>query len=121
MVFHDGRKLGGSTLIDENDQGPVTIRLQPCGIVTGRLIDEEGLPRTKLELINLRGDDEKRGVFHRRFPLDPDGRFQIEVIAGLSYSAHVIRPGHDPQATKVLEKVTAGPGEVKDVGDVLVK
>ena len=107
MVFHDGRKLGGSTLIDENDQGPVTIRLQPCGVVTGRLVDEEGQPRTKLELINLRGDDEETGVFHRRCLVDPHGRFRIEVIPGLGYSAYIIRPEQAVQATKVLEKVTA--------------
>src|SRR5205823_420594 len=52
-VFHAGRALAGSLLVKGDEPGPLTVRLQPWGVVTGRIVDDEGQPRTKLELTSL--------------------------------------------------------------------
>ena len=122
MLYHEGRRLGGSTVIEKDQDGPVTVRLQPIGVVTGRLVDEDGQPMTKLELINdgFLDDEPDEGVFHRPCPVDRDGRFRIEVIPGLGYRAGAQTEEHRIIG-KVLAKLTLGPGEVKDVGDLTVK
>jgi hypothetical protein len=121
MLYHEGRRLGGSTVIGKDDQGPLIVRLQPCGIVTGRLVDEEGQSRTKLELINagFLEDEPNEGVFHKPCPVDSAGRFRIELIPGLSYWA-AVQQARGRIGGKVFAKLTLGPGEVRDLGDVVV-
>jgi RNA polymerase sigma factor (sigma-70 family) len=122
MVYHEGRRLGGTALIGKDEAGPLTIQLQPCGIVTGRLVDEEGQPRTKVELVNygFRDDGRNYGVFHRHCPVDREGRFRIELIPGLPYTADAETEEHRT-AGQVFLKLVLGPGEVRDLGDVVVK
>src|SRR5262249_38081168 len=95
MVYHEGRRLGGSVVIGKDDEGPLTVRLQPCGVVTGRLLDDEGRPLTNLEMLNagFRDEEPNEGVFHRRCPVDADGRFRIEVIPGVGYRGGVQKGG----------------------------
>jgi hypothetical protein len=122
MVFHEDRRLGGSTLIATDQEGTLTVRLQPCGVVTGRLVDDDGQPWRKLEIVSTGFFDAEPngGVFHRSCPVDRDGRFRIEVIPGLSYTAGAQRE-RGMIIGKVFANITVGPGEVKDVGEVAVK
>ena len=122
LLYHEGRQLGGSVVIEKDLDSPRTVKLQPCGVVTGRLVDEEGQPLTKLVLINdgFLDDQPDEGVFHRPCPVDRDGRFRIEVIPGLGYRAGAQTEEHRIIG-RVLAKLTLRPGEVKDVGDLTVK
>ncbi len=122
MLYHESRRLGGSTLIEKDQEGPLTVRLQPCGVVTGRLVDEDGQPRRNLDVVSTTFFDAEPngGVFHRSCPVDRDGRFRIEVIPGLSYTSGAQRD-RGMIIGKVFARLTLGPGEVKDVGDVMVK
>jgi hypothetical protein len=122
LVYHEGRRLGGWTMIDKEQEGPITIRLQPCGLVTGRLVDEEGQPMTRVELVNagFLEDERGEGVFHKPCPVDSAGRFRIELIPGPTYRAAVQRD-RGRIGGKVFSKLTVGPGEVRDLGDARVK
>jgi hypothetical protein len=121
MFFHEGRKLGGSLLIGKDVKGPFTVTLRPCGVITGRLVDEDGRPRTRLALVNYGTPNREpnRGIFHDRCAVDGEGRFQVEVIPGLSYTATAEANGLG--VGQVFEKVTLGPAEVRDLGDITVK
>src|SRR5947209_1887205 len=55
ILTHDGRKLAGSVYLKGDEVGPLTVRLQPSGTVTGRIVDEEGRPRGGLVLSDLGG------------------------------------------------------------------
>ena len=44
-ITHAGRKLIGSVYLKGDETGPLTIRLQPWGTITGRIVDDEGQPR----------------------------------------------------------------------------
>ena len=50
LFFHEEKKLAGAYVIQPGEAGPLTIKLQPCGTWTGRLVDEEkpqaGVPIT---------------------------------------------------------------------------
>jgi RNA polymerase sigma factor (sigma-70 family) len=122
MLYHEGRRLGGWTLIEKEQEGPITIRLQPCGVVTGRLVDEEGQPLTKAELVNagFPEDEPNVGVFHKPYLVNSEGQFRIEVIPGRPYWA-AVQQGRGRIGSKVFSKLTLAPGEVRHLGDVVVK
>ena len=48
--LHRERRLSGSVILHGKVQGPVEIKLQPWGTVTGRLVDAAGEPRAGVEL-----------------------------------------------------------------------
>ena len=54
-ITHAGRKLAGSVYLKGDEIGPLTVRLQPCGIITGRVVDDDRLPRGPLSLHSLIG------------------------------------------------------------------
>ena len=61
--FHAGRKLAGSLRLKGDETGDLTVKLQPWGTVIGRVVDEEGKPRTDVELFSPIRDrpDPERG------------------------------------------------------------
>jgi hypothetical protein len=118
--FHPGRKLAASVLIDGAAAEPIVVKLQPWGVVTGRIVTDDDRPRAKLEILgnyrreNPAPDD---GVFRKDIPVDEDGRFRIEgLVPGLQYEGRVAdRPKIIGSAFKGLR---VGSGETKDLGDV---
>ena len=125
-ITHAGRKLIGSVYLKGNEIGPLTVRLQPWGTITGRVIDDEGKPRVGLQIMNLgplstgRFDPvpmSEEGVLSESPQLGRDGRFRIEgLVPGLKYGASASE-GYMFQGD-VFREVTVTPGEVKDLGDL---
>ncbi len=117
---HPVRKLAGTLRLKGDETGKLTVKLQPWGTVIGRILDEEGKPRTNVELrINSLRDppDLEFGRIPDRRTVDAQGRFRIEgLIPGLKYDARGIS-SHRSDGT-IFESLQVGPGEVKDVGDV---
>ena len=52
IVTHAGRKLIGSVYLKGDETGPLTIRLQPYGTITGRIVDDDGRPRGGLGIMS---------------------------------------------------------------------
>jgi RNA polymerase sigma factor (sigma-70 family) len=119
--FHDARQLAGSVFLHGDERGPITVTLQPWGVLTGRVVDDEGLPQPNLTLVESRRG--MRDRTHAPLPeslVDHDGRFRIPVVPGLLYEANAV------SATgfglgQAFKDVKVGPGEVKDLGDVEAK
>ena len=108
-IKHAGRKLVGSIVLKGDEAGPLTVRLQPWGTITGRVLDDDGQPRGPLELYS----------FGPRILVGHDGKFRIEgLVPGLKYGASVRQGGRF--RGDVFHDVTVAPGEVKDLGDVKV-
>ena len=43
-ITHAARKLVGFVYLKGDEAGPLTVKLQPWGTITGRIIDDEGQP-----------------------------------------------------------------------------
>ena len=103
-ITHAGRKLVGSVYLKGDETGPLTVRLQPWGTITGRIVDDDGKPRGGLGLMERRRLRSRppskaccRAATGRSVRIGRDGRFRIEgLVPGLKYGAMRIGRGHDP-------------------------
>ena len=117
--FHRGRHLAGAIMLKGDEEGQLTVKLLPWGTVIGRIVDEDGKPRTDVKIFSTTRDrlDTERGVLDSKPTVDGQGRFRINgLIAGVKYDAL----GHSPNKANgpILRGVQVGPGEVKDLGDI---
>ena len=122
-IRHDGRRLAGSLLLRGDEAEPSTVRLQPWATLSGRLVDAQGRPRAKVEMMDTdwadAKDDPARGWLTSRITTDRDGRFRIEaLVPGQKYSASLINVKDGGEYGSVLRDVALKPGETLDLGDV---
>ena len=45
LFYHEAKQLAGAYVVKPDEAGPVTVRLEPCGTLSGRLVDRGGLPQ----------------------------------------------------------------------------
>jgi hypothetical protein len=113
-------KLGAAIVFKGDEPMPVTVRLERCAIITGRFVDEDGVPRPSWVMgtlhkgqLNITG-----GVGCFTEGTGKDGRFRIEgVIPGLKFG---VWAGSNPSFfdQHVVRELVLKPGEVRDLGDV---
>jgi RNA polymerase sigma factor (sigma-70 family) len=124
---HQGRKLIGYMVVRGTEQGPLSVRLESWGAVTGRLMDEQGLPVAGA-LLRLHYPELPRpGLLWRdlEFRTDPQGRFRVECL--LPGQEHHLSVAGDAKraitlsAPEKFTKLSVPAGGVKDLGDVRVK
>jgi protocatechuate 3,4-dioxygenase beta subunit len=128
-LTHEGRNLVASLHLKGDEAGPLTVRLQPAGAVTGRIVDDDGRPRGGLSLNNLGGiypePPPDRGILPEGTSspgllVGRDGRFRVAgLIPGLKYGAMAIRGNFGLGV--VFRDLTVAPGEVKDLGDLRIR
>jgi beta-lactamase regulating signal transducer with metallopeptidase domain len=115
----EDRSLIGFLMARGDGDTPYTVRMQPWGTVTGRILDENGKPLPDAEiLVKADGADAREQVGGKT---DTEGRFRAEkVIPGLSYSARIYRNMRvlAPFAGRPAEKLVLRPGEVRDLGAI---
>jgi len=129
VLVHLERKLSGTVVLQDEQKGTLTVQLQPCASVTGRLLDGDGKPLAGVELQDkhlptnlwVKGSNGELGRINESFSTDTDGRFRIEGLApGLKYRPRVF----DKKAGKYLSvaafEVALEPGEAKDLGEVRI-
>jgi RNA polymerase sigma factor (sigma-70 family) len=113
--FHESKHLAGIVKVSGHAKGPLTVKLEPCGVVTGRLVTEDRKPQPDVLL------QVAEGVLpNAQFQTDKDGRFRIEGLAsGAKYTLEVVKNGKS--AGRVFAGLTIKAGESKDLGDIQVK
>ncbi len=131
--IHKARRLAGAVLIEPGD-GPVEVRLAPCGAAVGRLVDRDGQPFAGAT-IHL-GPQDHRGEMlpgniglwpdGEVFTADKDGRFRVEGInpeLSVRVAIHPrSRPGDflvpEKSREAILKHLKAKPGETVDLGEI---
>jgi hypothetical protein len=129
VVQHEGRKLIGSVFLRGDEVSTPTVKLVPWGGLTGRIVDDEGRPRSGIRVVNdysvrtrttedadvLNGADWNGGLI-----VDGDGRFRVEaLVPGLKYSATASEQTH-MQGGSLFRDVVVAPGQTRDLGDLKV-
>ena len=121
-ITHAGRKLIGSIYLKGDETGPLTLRLQPYGTITGRIIDDDGQPSGGLRLFTTDGVWPPRPAEQGILPAGDndgihtgrDGRFRVEgLVPGLKYGGSAAEGRGE-----VFRDGTVASGEVKDLGDL---
>jgi RNA polymerase sigma factor (sigma-70 family) len=115
---HRGQNLGAAVVLRGDERMPVTVRLQKCATLTGRLVDDDGQPRTSwLAGGLLKGQLGSTGVGFFTARSGKDGRFRIEgIIPGLTFDLWAGKTASTFDQN-LVPKMKLEPGQVKDLGE----
>ena len=141
VYFLDPKRRLGATvrLSGKPADAPVTVRLEPCGNATARLVDPKGRPvagyrsdRMIFMIVrpesnpaaanSLRAESDLLGridpINYAKPPVsDAQGRISFPaLIPGASYQIV-----HSPTGPEARKSVTVKPGEALDLGDILIE
>lgn len=106
--------LGRYQEIRGDEPGPLTIRLDRCGTVIGRLLDRNGQQVPELVLHCDREGEIAKLLGTRT---DRDGRFRIDgLVPGQPYHLWNSQTQSQP-----YERIQVEPGTVKDPGDAKIE
>jgi len=121
VFYHKEKKLGFYVKeLRGNDSAPLTVKLQPCGSVSGRIVDADSQPLAGLRLtvqgraLPILGN---AGGGSQVVTTDGDGRFRAEgLVPGQEYrvSEAVVLDGY----LRIYAPVRVEPGKHQDLGDI---
>jgi hypothetical protein len=127
QFMHQDKKLAGFLIVQGNDKGPLRVRLEPWGTLTGRVVTAEGESLTGVRLVGCKTSQTEDGSavydFDMTSPIGHEGRFRIEGLTpGLKYELQVSKQGYAVDIIRGRSKdLTIKAGETKDLGVVQVK
>jgi protocatechuate 3,4-dioxygenase beta subunit len=124
LFYHESKHLAGAYLIKPDEAGPLTVRLEPCGTLSGRVLDRGGLPLAgallrcnRPILFGEDGAEFDNGALPSSIRTDKDGRFRTSgLVPGLKYTMTAWKDGRF--AGRAAADVIIRAGEVKELGDV---
>jgi RNA polymerase sigma factor (sigma-70 family) len=105
-----GKRLGTALTVRGDEPGPLTVRLEPCGRVCGRLVDRAGNPVPGVTVC-LGG----AFTFALTTESDRDGRFSASVLPGQTYSLWL---SSARRTQKNVGQIRVQPGRDQDLGDL---
>jgi RNA polymerase sigma factor (sigma-70 family) len=118
FFYHREKHLGAAVQVRGDEEKPLTVRLQPCGIVTGRILDSKGHPYPEWSIYGQSESKYMSITTGRWWELyvsgrtDKEGRFRIDLIPDVKYHIPIGAQNHVS---------TLKPGETKDLGDIKVE
>jgi hypothetical protein len=134
MFYHPEKRLSKLEWVGADKGRPLTVRLEPPGTITGRVVDARGRPLAGLDIgARVRGDvlldmgmPESDFMFQyiiRANKTDAEGKFRLEgFIPGLKHTLHgygkVLGEG---SLVTLATDLSIKSGEVKDLGDLRIK
>jgi hypothetical protein len=109
---HQDRELGKVVTIHGDEAGPLTVRLEPCGSIAGRLLDKRGhpVPEARIRLSGGPG-------LEFMAVTDREGRFREVLLPGQTYSLGVSSPR---AVARPVGGVKVEAGRSQDLGDLLL-
>jgi beta-lactamase regulating signal transducer with metallopeptidase domain len=121
LFYHEGKKLAAAYVVKPGETGPISIRLEPCGTLGGRLT-ENGLPLADTQMTcdrpyEMNDARYEYGSLPGAIKTGKDGRFQVlGLVPGLRYSLRIWKGNRI--VGEAVKNVVVKSGEVKDLGDV---
>ncbi len=118
------RKLCAEVKVQGDEKGPIAVQLQPCGSVTGRVVDHTGKPvpgaKVTFQMAEYQANDLiKQKLFRGAAEVltDADGKFTIErMFPAMEFDLFVSLPGLRSSSAEP-KRTTLKPGEAKDLGE----
>jgi RNA polymerase sigma factor (sigma-70 family) len=122
IALHPAKKLVRLLELKGDEKGPLSVKLEPAGTVTGRLLDPDGkpMPRRKITIdFELPTGGGLLSYFPAKVTTDATGRFRIEGLApGIPY---FVLLGDPPLFVGEVTRLKVRPGESRDLGEVKYK
>ena len=121
LFYHEGKKLAAAYVVKPGENGPISIRLEPCGTLSGRLT-ENGVPSAETQMtcdrpFEMNDARYEHGSLPGAIKTDKDGRFRVAgLVPGLKYSLRVWKGNRI--IGEAVRNVVVKAGEIKDLGDV---
>ena len=132
--MHKARKLVGAAVLKDDDlksTTPLEVKLFPAGAITGRLVDDDGLPWAGATLRVWMSDPDRPPslgfgcAFGEEVTADAQGRFRVEAfVPGVETEVTIGAPNRvcvQLDGGNALRKPALKPGELRDLGDVKAK
>jgi beta-lactamase regulating signal transducer with metallopeptidase domain/protocatechuate 3,4-dioxygenase beta subunit len=126
LAYHEAKKLAGALVLKPGDVGPITMKLEPCGTVVGRLV-EGGRPLAGIEMScppSYEDTKHESGSLPGGFRTDDNGRFRAEgLVPGRKYTLQVLAGPRrvTGRTVDVAKDVVVAGGETRDLGDIQVQ
>jgi hypothetical protein len=107
--YHEEKRLGKALTLRGEQTEALTVRLEPCGEVIGRVLDRAGKPVAGMRVCFGRPANDRSALAKT----DAQGRFRATLVPGLKYRVPW-------RLTRDFDELEAGPGQVRDLGDLLL-
>jgi protocatechuate 3,4-dioxygenase beta subunit len=124
---HKERRLVGNVTLRGDEAGPVTVRLEAPGSITGRVVDGEGRPVPGLRVTVHYREDAPRALADTFRPkddpvkTDADGRFRLDgLFPGLPFSVGLRKGERFLDTGKRFGELRVGSGAAVDLGEIRV-
>ena len=121
LFVHLQKKLAGQLVIRGDEQATVTVRLEPCATVTGRMLDQNNQPVAGVPVrLVFHGSHSFQPLLWWKLPrgvevkTDREGRFRAEGVTPGMKSRLIVSPDS-------VQELLLQPGETKDLGNLKVK
>jgi hypothetical protein len=120
---HEEKKLAGFLIVNGDEKGPLRVRLEPWGTLTGRVVTAEGESFPGVASFLSSSSKIKGQYYAGHSPLSKEGRFRIEGLTpGLTYELQVGKQGYAVDIISGKSKdLTIKAGQTEDLGVVRVK
>jgi beta-lactamase regulating signal transducer with metallopeptidase domain/protocatechuate 3,4-dioxygenase beta subunit len=124
LFLHVPHKLAGNAVVRPEATGPTTVKLEPWGSLSGRIVDADGEPMKGLAITCRerlpRADPPAGSLPNDLIKVADDGRFQAEgLVPGLKYIFSVTRGGR--ALGMVGRDIVLQSGETRNLGDVKIE
>jgi RNA polymerase sigma factor (sigma-70 family) len=123
--FHKGSKAVGHVVLGGEEKGPLKVRLQPWGTVTGRVLDEDNKPVAEA-LVSVGYEDNcvrwLSDAMLGTIQTDAEGRFRVEgIMPGMEFGVGFRKGQNFLDAGDSLRKLKIESGATKDLGNIATK
>ena len=121
-ILHQGRQIGKYLVLKGDEKIPhsMTVTLEPCATLVGRLVDDEGVPFPGVEVQASPAPGQYPYFFIPIVVSQADGRFECRgLFPGCDYG--LVVHGSEVKIQFPLRKIAVQPGKTIDLGNVKLK